>query len=414
MNLIRFVSLTACLLCAGLAGAQGTKEVKPAELKGFEITGYGRRADKPSATAGNAVHSYFVTFENRTKQEIASVTLRMTADVGEAKPIVQTVTVSHFFDTQIYNREGIAPGLKADNADDVVLDLPNRQWEQFSDIQFELVSVRVYEGKQDLHNLGHLYTWLGNAPEAEQVETLRHDPSLATSTNENGFNGLCAVYGRGSLPALKAMEEAMGGNHPPLPHGLNPLHFAVSNPSVAVRDYVLKAGANPSGESAEGFTPLMYAFLHNELDGARWLLGHGANPNQVTSKGYQAFQYALSYVGFPAVEVMVAAHPDVAFHDAEGNSWMHIAARGRADEKVFNLLRKSGFSVNDVDPKFGITPIMQAAKWRRSLAVTWLLRNGAKPDLIDKDGHDAYWYAEQSRTPGGREWLKGIVKAMKG
>lgn len=402
MSLASGVAIFAALWGA-VAAQDGTKELKPEELPQFRILYHGHYPAQDSPTAGNQIRNYFLSFYNGTDQEIASVDVRFTSGEYTKEPI----RIEKFNDYFFHNETGAIPGRKSFSLGMIPIDRSKKDWEASSNLGFEIVSIRVYTGKQDLHNIGHFYTWLRKAPDAEAIKTIKADPSLATAANSAKYTNLSVAYTIGSIDVVKAMVAAAGFGEPELPLHVLPIHLAAGNPHTEVLDYVVKRGQSVNAKADGDQTPLMFAFFYNNLPGARWLLKHGADPNQEGKNNILPVTYAMIYGDADAVLLLIQAGGTYKGHDANGYGWMHYAASlNDVGDDVRDLLLKRGLSANDVDPKFGITPLMAAAKAGRTNAVDWLLHHGANPKLVDKQGKDAFAYA---RDAGGDGWLKQMV-----
>lgn len=188
-----------------------------------------------------------------------------------------------------------------------------------------------------------------------------------------------------------------------------PLHKAVFNFMGAdpnekncekILNLLLEKGANIDAQDGNGITPLMGAV--QKTTPAKILIAKGAKTNLQNNNGETALMYAVKGGLIKVVLMMPVVGPN---------------------EETVKLLVNKGADVNLQD-KWGKTALMHAAgavnaqgsKYSSYTDVMeFLLANGAKLEMADKEGHTALYWAYRYNRPKSAEILlaKGANPAQK-
>jgi ankyrin repeat protein len=176
-------------------------------------------------------------------------------------------------------------------------------------------------------------------------------PSMVGSVPGHSALATAATFGRTDVATWLIANGASLAHRGA--RGMTPLHAAASGVSgqLALADLLLQAGANPRARDDAGLTPIHTAALVGNVEVVAGLLDRG-----LTARG--AFDSTL----------------------------VHTAARyGRIE--ILKLLKARSLKLNASDA-LGRTPLHEAvsAYPRSGRAVTWLLDNGADPNLRDRAG----------------------------
>jgi ankyrin repeat protein len=116
----------------------------------------------------------------------------------------------------------------------------------------------------------------------------------------------------------------------------------------------------------------------------------------VDREGRSAVYYTLVEGQTQLFEALVSAGANPKYHDHNGYGWMHTAAV--RNYLMLPYVLRAGGSVNDVDPRFGMTPLMAVARGGDYHSIEWLIKHGAKVDAKDRKGETAYDYARRANT----------------
>jgi ankyrin repeat protein len=155
-----------------------------------------------------------------------------------------------------------------------------------------------------------------------------------------------------------------------LEKGANP--NARTKESIPIRRFMLRTTGTLEWVDFTGQTPFLRAAWAGDLTVMRLLLEHGADPKIATFAGTTA--------------LMAAA----------GVNWVVDQTYDEGQKNLLEavkLCHKLGLSVNDVN-SMGITALMGAANRGSDEIIQWLVDNGARLDVKDKEARTALAWAE--------------------
>ncbi len=166
----------------------------------------------------------------------------------------------------------------------------------------------------------------------------------------------------------------------------SPLHQAARGGSQSSTDALLSTGADPNKQNLRGFTPLHLAALYGHPDVAGRLLAGGvdpairsADPNPWLGE-YSAMDYAVERDQRAVADTLLAWHRD---HTPAGSADALALAALRGEASICRL------SSSETDPNApstpGPTPLALAARWGRFDAARCLIAAGADPDRRSLD-----------------------------
>lgn len=122
------------------------------------------------------------------------------------------------------------------------------------------------------------------------------------------------------------------------------------------------------------------------------LLAEGADVNAASrGDGYNALMLAVVEGHENVWRHLLDAAARVDVKNEMGETAMHIAA-GNGNIEAMQALHERGLSIHDKE-RFGKTPLMEAATDAPTEVVEWLLKHGADPNVVDKDGCTALHWA---------------------
>ena len=189
--------------------------------------------------------------------------------------------------------------------------------------------------------------------------------------------------------------------------GDNLLMNAALYGSAEMMELLLKKGANPNLQNADGETALMWS-LH-DIEKVKLLIDKGANVNLKTKHGNTAFLIAC--VGSNQYE-LVKLLMDHGANVFERNGKKETAL-GRAaifgDSATLSLLLAAGIDINAGDTS-RLTPLIQAIFNVNREGTIFLLNKGADPDLVGAFGLIAISAAV---TYNDLESIQAILKKSK-
>lgn len=134
-----------------------------------------------------------------------------------------------------------------------------------------------------------------------------------------------------------------------------------------------------------GNAQLAAAALDGDDKLARELVAAGANPDAVDDKGVPLLQWAMLHQDRGAYRLLLALHADPARGNADGQTALHLAAMGKDDFWLDDLLAR-GMGPDTPNTVTGAPPLFDALRARLPANVDRLLEAGARLDVHDRSG----------------------------
>ncbi|HVT13837.1 MAG TPA: ankyrin repeat domain-containing protein [Fimbriimonadaceae bacterium] len=378
----------------GAAWAGGpTKTIST--LPGLEIWNTQGMGYEQGKTPGNVRRAWIVTFKNETRQEVAEIDVRLRVEIeGQTVYKSRPIAITQFNNLSYPHSGSLLPMNRTFPAGPLWFEYPGRFWRVDSQDYIDIVAIRVYTAKQDLHDAGHLLTWLGGHNSTEAIAIYKAHPELLHVHNNRNMTAFMIEFAVGDVPTIKYMaahgcswsDKSTGGTtilHMAALHDGSHLALAVEH----VKSLEVK--------TVSGHTPLMTAIQYGNQLTVSWLLQHKANPNAVDASKLPVAYYAITG-GMPwFLPMLVKAGANPRHHDPQGSGWLHYAAAFSVP--MLEEVAKYHVPIDDRVGK-GLTPLMMCAWGGNMAAAEWLLRHGANPNLKDAQGRDCFELAKLSNT----------------
>ncbi|CAG0899033.1 unnamed protein product [Darwinula stevensoni] len=257
------------------------------------------------------------------------------------------------------------------------------------------------------------------------------DPDVLIHQFGNGTSpGLCNAFGvsaAGYAAAIGKLSPALlrflGPNVKDINSGSPaPLIFAAFGGHAHVVRFLLMHGADPNLPCPRsGVTPLMVAALLGHEAVVDLLLEWGADTNVLSSRGDTALSLAAGSPFLSSPPIIKKLHPLTSRRPkrcetgsessgdsmvetvTKGKSWEFLGGSGMKHEdspllhasmngnlEAVALLISKGASLDDPEPQFGWTPLMQALFHRKWEVAKYLIEAGADVAYKTKDGMTAF------------------------
>lgn len=338
---------------------------------------------------------FAVEFKNETLNEIAEIDIHLRVEVGGRTVFTSKPVAIREFDNMSYPHSGsLLPGSKSFWSHELDFEHPSQYWRTDTRDYLEIVGVHLYTAGQDLHDAGHLLTWLGGHSSQDAIAMYKAHPELLHVHNSRNLTAFMMEFAVGDIPTIKYMaahgcswnDKSTGGStivHLACLHDGTHLELALQH----VRDIEVK--------TKSGRTPLMTAITFGNPITVEWLLKHKANPNALDAGKQPVAIYAITNGQNTFIEQLVTAGANPKYIDSRGFGWMHYAAGFSV--AMMDLVHRLGVPVDERTGN-GLTPLMMCAWNGKYSAATWLLQHGANPDLKDKEGRDCYALSKLSNT----------------
>ncbi len=397
LSALVLVGLLAVASASASAGTGRTRTLTLAQLKGFRVWEQGPSGYSPSAIPGNVRRSFTVRFKNETRSEVAEIDVRLRVREGSRTTYLSPVFPLRTFDnTGVAHRGSLLPFNKSGGREGFTTDYPGRRWNTGSMDAIEVVAIKVYDGPQDLHDIGHLFTWMANTSDDAIIRRFQREPGLLKITGPTKLNTTLVSFAVSGTTVQKYVLARGGNLLSQTQGGSTVAHLAAFNTNPGVLDFLRSKGIPTDKPSQTGRTPLFKAIEMGNTLSAGWLLAHGADPNRVDREGRNTVYYALNEGQTQIFEALVRAGANPRYHNRNGWGWMHTAAVH--NRLMLPYVLRARVSVDDLDPKFGLTPLMAVAQSGEYDLVPWLLSHGANLGAKDAHGKSVYDYARESNT----------------
>ena len=231
-------------------------------------------------------------------------------------------------------------------------------------------------------------TPLQNACAKGHITTVRLLISLgATLDTQSGCNGsaINAAVANHNLEIVRYLITLGASLTIPDAHGQTVVHFAViKNSSLEMLELLIQNGANPSGQSKNGWSPLFYATRMGSTQFVRYLLEIGVYVDASDFGGWTPLMLAIFYRHSETARLLLDWDANISHRNDGGRTSLAISAQ-MGDAEMVTLLLEKGADISATDSD-GSTPVLIAAAKGHSEAVKVLLENGANALTIDKDG----------------------------
>lgn len=157
---------------------------------------------------------------------------------------------------------------------------------------------------------------------------------------------------------------------------------------TALMDYLLKKGANPNIQTADGATPLHAAALQGYPESLALLLKAGAKPD-VSNKLKQTplLLACNAQRGSEKVKALLEAGANPNITNADGNSALYLAVQRNDAEMISAMLAKKA-NPNLPNQK-GETPFLRALDQAHPKVIPLLLDGGGDANATDANGYTA-------------------------
>ena len=170
---------------------------------------------------------------------------------------------------------------------------------------------------------------------------------------------------------------------------------------------LFNAGANPNIADADGRTCLHYAVENNcSTQVLQSMISQGVNVNATNKKNVTALMIACEEGTKDAVNLLLNAGAEPNIVDADGDTWLHYAARNYCHSNVIHNIFTHVGDVNATNKK-NVTALMLACSYLNKCAINSLLNAGADPKI--RDTNDNTWLHYAARNYRFTEAIQAII-----
>lgn len=181
-----------------------------------------------------------------------------------------------------------------------------------------------------------------------------------------------------------AIAEA-GTDLPAQGNDWNVLHAAATLGTFETIEYFLSQGASVHARAIGSQTPLHLAAMSGSADSVNAMIKAGADIEARDSHNRTPLFLASYYGSTDTVSALLAAGADVHTRARDLRTPIFGAVDEISSLKRLEILIAAGADVNAVDD-FDLTPLHEAARWKRLAHIKMLLAEGAKVNVVDQRG----------------------------
>jgi ankyrin repeat protein len=174
--------------------------------------------------------------------------------------------------------------------------------------------------------------------------------------------------------------------------GMTAFQFTAREGDLDTGKVMLDAGVDINYPDIDGTSALVVAIMNKRYTFAKFLLDRGADPNVTDVKGRAALYAAVDmrnedWSALPSRK-LEDDYPSLSLIEA-------VVARGGKVNATLtrNLPGRSGMDAGDTTLDEGTTPLMRAARSGDAATMRLLLKAGADPKLVTKEGTNALQFA---------------------
>lgn len=200
--------------------------------------------------------------------------------------------------------------------------------------------------------------WAASRGNQEIVEMLLSHGAKLDASSTYGSALTFAALGRQEKLALYLLKKGAAPN-PERADGATPLMLAAANGHTNLMARLLQKSCDPNQKDHDGATALIYAARLGQTAAAGMLLKAGAEVDAADSQGRTALLYAAANGHPKMADVLLAHHASINHKDRRNATALLLAARYSGDPAIVRSLLKSGADTS-VQDDTGRTPLSLA------------------------------------------------------
>lgn len=172
---------------------------------------------------------------------------------------------------------------------------------------------------------------------------------------------------------------------------INPLEYALCYKQYDIADFLISKGADVNGISPSTKKEIIFSGVFSEdCEFVRYLINKKAKTTEFETP---LITYAAFLNNLPMVELILDSTHLVDEKDMDGYSALFIAA-GNGYFEIVKYLLEHGANINST-MTLNDTPLITAIMNEHIEVAEYLISQGADISIIDSEGHDALWFANE-------------------
>jgi ankyrin repeat protein len=258
----------------------------------------------------------------------------------------------------------------------------------------EVIKLLVEHGA-DIHKLdNHGYSTASLAIFHNQFEVLKYLIENGVDIKENGKSLLMSACTRKNIEIVKLLvENGSEVNSNPAKDGETPLHVSCSSGYFEIVEYLVSKGASIIAKDMEDFMPIVWASRHGKIKVFEFLLREFRKRIENT-KVYQdemeeirrnidySIHIAAANGNLKIIEFLIREGEDVNKPIEGFTAFQNGAMYGHIE--LLKLLLANGSKIDEPGGRENETPLHLAARNHILKVITFLIKNGANVNSVDR------------------------------
>lgn len=253
---------------------------------------------------------------------------------------------------------------------------------------------------------------LNRQADLNQIEQLlkSKNPNINIAINDDGDKPIHVAIEMGDLALLKKIMQAGADINSPNHNGKTPLGMCYEANQEDMLEMLADAGVKPFLNEEEQ-TLLHVLCEDNNTPAVIDVINNGENVNAIDASGSTPLHIAAYHNNHEAINELLKAGADPFAKNKNGFSPLEIAIEVKSYDSIsviLNTLLERGIDYDEKLTSFGETALHLAATINDARTVSYLLFQGADPDIADVEGNTPLFFAVLS---GGVESANNLIKA---
>ncbi|MDF2966039.1 MAG: serine/threonine-protein phosphatase 6 regulatory ankyrin repeat subunit A-like [Rickettsiaceae bacterium] len=243
---------------------------------------------------------------------------------------------------------------------------------------------------------------------------LENNADYTIPSMQQGLTSVMKAAMRNHIPVMNLFVQKPGFVDKVENSGYNVLHCASARSEASTLTALLPSTKHLlNSKAGNGTTPLHQAVITSRLDNIKLLIEIGADINQADNQQVSPLYGSLGYYGnkidLNIIKYLIDHNADVSQPMFDGDTPMHMTGYKGAP-MVAKLLLDNGAAI-DPQNHDGNTPLHVCIKQvdlgpdKKLATIKYFLLKGASTHMQDKEGHDAFYFADKS-FPDCKTWLE--------
>eukprot|EP00968_Pinguiococcus_pyrenoidosus_P010338 scaffold808_cov194-Pinguiococcus_pyrenoidosus.AAC.1 len=229
----------------------------------------------------------------------------------------------------------------------------------------------------------------------EVVNVLLDRGADKEAATDNGWTPLLIAACNGHSDVVNVLLDQGADKEAAMKRGAAQLWMAAENGDLEMMDVPLDLGPNEEAIAQNGATPLYMAAQNGHSKMVKMLLDRGANTEAAAEEGWTPLVIAARNGHVEVVSVLLDRKANIEAATRNGDTPLLVAARN-GHTRVVDVLFATGANLEAAARRFGEKLVFAAAELGHHELIGGLLDNGAKTEVMSRDGATPLYVAAQN------------------